>query len=205
MLLTNWPKYLRQIDNKKRAIPYTKQRYHPMVTRMGDPLEAVGSILATTLSKTGMRSIAVLLQISQRWPHIVGERIAKNAAPTHLSRGILTLQVASSAWQNELTFMQKKLIAKINDGFSQSVVLQIRAVPSVAPKASLLATPPHKLAYTTVQNPAEDSQGGNDNLTSVQKRQNPEKKIVTEQDIAAAFQRIFVAAHQTSFPQPKRS
>lgn len=48
------------------------------------------------------------------WARLAGAAIARRSEPKMLRDGVLTVQVTSSAWAQELTFLQDSLIAKLN-------------------------------------------------------------------------------------------
>ncbi len=47
------------------------------------------------------------------WRAIVGSRIASRTRVARLSKGVLTIQVASSAWSSELSFLKPELLRKL--------------------------------------------------------------------------------------------
>jgi predicted nucleic acid-binding Zn ribbon protein len=53
----------------------------------------------------------------ERWPQLVGERVAANAVAEAVSAdGILWVRVRSSPWAMELSLMAPRLLAILNDG-----------------------------------------------------------------------------------------
>lgn len=59
------------------------------------------------------------------WPHIVGKRIAEKARPLGIQKGKLFLSVENASWRNELTFLKKDIIDKINRSVGTKVVREI--------------------------------------------------------------------------------
>jgi predicted nucleic acid-binding Zn ribbon protein len=51
-----------------------------------------------------------------RWDEVVGRRIAAVASPVAVARGVLYVEVRSSAWLSELDLMRKDILARINAG-----------------------------------------------------------------------------------------
>jgi predicted nucleic acid-binding Zn ribbon protein len=60
-----------------------------------------------------------------QWPSIVGERIAREAQPISVRNGKLFVYVEKAVWRNELTFMKRELIAKLNRSVGTSLVKDI--------------------------------------------------------------------------------
>ena len=60
-----------------------------------------------------------------QWPQIVGARIAKEAQPLGVKGGILFLQVENASWRNELTFMKREIIHKLNRTLGETVIRDI--------------------------------------------------------------------------------
>lgn len=48
------------------------------------------------------------------WEEVVGEKVAKKSEPAGIYGGTLRVIVESSAWANELLFLKKDIINKIN-------------------------------------------------------------------------------------------
>lgn len=60
------------------------------------------------------------------WTHIVGPRIAGRTRVGRLQRGVLTVKVASSAWSNELSFLKRQLVAKLQRAGHEVTDLRFR-------------------------------------------------------------------------------
>jgi len=59
------------------------------------------------------------------WDQAVGERIAGHAQPSAFREGTLTVTVDSAPWMQQLTYLKKELIAKVNDELGQEMVQEI--------------------------------------------------------------------------------
>ncbi len=64
-------------------------------------------------------------QALSMWPQIVGKRIAEKAKPLGIQKGKLFLSVESASWRNELTFLKRDIIDKINRSVGTKVVHEI--------------------------------------------------------------------------------
>ena len=59
-------------------------------------LEAVGSLIDTVLSQVAHADVGPVMQLRRAWPDIAG-RWAETTSPVRLSKGVLTVEVASGA------------------------------------------------------------------------------------------------------------
>lgn len=69
-------------------------------------------------------------RISAVWPKAVGESIAREASPTSLRGGVLTVACRSGVWAQELTLMSRSLTGKLNDALEEELITEIRCVIS---------------------------------------------------------------------------
>jgi predicted nucleic acid-binding Zn ribbon protein len=60
-----------------------------------------------------------------QWSQIVGEKIAEKAKPIGIERGKLFVQVDSSSWRNELTFLKREIKDKMNRAVGSPVIKDI--------------------------------------------------------------------------------
>lgn len=59
------------------------------------------------------------------WDEIVGERIAQVAKAKKIKNGKLNVSVENPVWRNELIFLKKEIIEKINKKFKEEIVKEI--------------------------------------------------------------------------------
>jgi predicted nucleic acid-binding Zn ribbon protein len=86
---------------------------------------AIGDIINGLCRSWGIeRKLKEQAAISQ-WPCVVGERIAKETQPLGIRDGILFLYVEKAVWRNELTFMKRELIQKLNRAVGASLIRDI--------------------------------------------------------------------------------
>ncbi|WP_243370765.1 DUF721 domain-containing protein [Geotalea sp. SG265] len=71
------------------------------------------------------------------WEKSVGEQIAARARPAAFRDGTLTVIVDNAPWMQQLTYLKKEIIAKINGHLGEELVtdLYLRAGSSPAPPA----------------------------------------------------------------------
>jgi predicted nucleic acid-binding Zn ribbon protein len=78
-----------------------------------------------------LRSLGIETKVKQNlaaasWPKIVGEGVAKVSAVDRVENGILFVKVESSSWRNELVFMRRDIIKKMNSFLGDEVIVDIR-------------------------------------------------------------------------------
>ena len=78
--------------------------------------ERLDELLESFLKKHGLEDEVEGQAAIRDWDEIVGERIARVAQPTGLSRGVLYVEVRSSSWMNELNLMRHHVLARLNAG-----------------------------------------------------------------------------------------
>jgi Dna[CI] antecedent, DciA len=98
-------------------------------------MERIGPEVKRELSRFGPQ--AGLGKVVERWPHAVGDAIARNAWPARVQRdGTLVVHASSSAWAFELS----QLEPTIRDHLAELAPPRIRFVPGPLPEAD--APPP---------------------------------------------------------------
>ena len=60
-----------------------------------------------------------------KWRQVVGEKIASEAQPTGVKSGKLFVKVDNASWRNELIFMKRAIIDKINESIGSYVIKDI--------------------------------------------------------------------------------
>ena len=95
----------------------------------------LGGALLQALKKygldAGIRSARVLLD----WEKTAGEKIARHARAVDLKNGVLTVEVDSPAWIQQLSLIKKEVIKKVNaDG---RIVRDIKFRPGNTRKKSV--------------------------------------------------------------------
>lgn len=83
--------------------------------RGGRP-ERVGSVLKGLLRDRGLEEAVERASALAEWEDRVGPEIADVATPTGFDRATLFVEVRSSAWLMELRMMERKLLARLNEG-----------------------------------------------------------------------------------------
>ncbi len=84
-----------------------------------------GGALAGILRSLGLTKKLRPYEVLDRWPAIVGERIAAVTTAERLEDGKLFIHVTRAPWRNELVFLKKDLMKKINETMGEEIVLDI--------------------------------------------------------------------------------
>jgi len=87
--------------------------------------ESLGSVLGNLLKDLGLEKRIKEQDIIINWEKIVGNNIAENTKPFKIEGTKLFLKVKSSAWRNELFYLKKELITKLNDSAKQELIKDI--------------------------------------------------------------------------------
>ena len=61
----------------------------------------------------------------EKWYEVVGGRVARETKPLGIKNGKLFLRVENASWRNELTFMKREIIDKLNRSVGTNVVRDI--------------------------------------------------------------------------------
>jgi predicted nucleic acid-binding Zn ribbon protein len=85
----------------------------------------LSDILAVTLKQLGLGAKIKQYEVLDSWDHIVGKQIAKISSAENIHDGKLFIKVKHSTWRNELLFLKKELIEKINKKMNQEIIKDI--------------------------------------------------------------------------------
>lgn len=85
----------------------------------------LGSLIDQILASQRKRPAGKLTLIWDAWRPAVGDIIAENACPSAIKGSVLLVHVNSSAWLQQLRFLKKDLIAKINRALNEEAVKDI--------------------------------------------------------------------------------
>ncbi|QXE93130.1 DUF721 domain-containing protein [Geomonas subterranea] len=82
-------------------------------------------------------------RIWEVWDEAVGDKIASHAQPATFREGTLTLHVDSSPWLQQLNYLKKDLIAKVNEALDEELVkeLQLKGGKVRKPSAAGITKP----------------------------------------------------------------
>jgi len=86
---------------------------------------AVSDLLSTLLRGTPAELRLNEGRIWVVWDEAVGKRIATHAQPAAFRDGTLTIHVDSAPWMQQLNFLKKELISKVNEALGEEKVKEI--------------------------------------------------------------------------------
>lgn len=81
--------------------------------------EKIGNFLESVLEKSGLARQISRNGVLDRWSLVVGNKVAEVTEAKAVQGSTLFVEVRSSIWLNELSFMKKTLLVKINQGLTE--------------------------------------------------------------------------------------
>jgi len=87
--------------------------------------ERVGPILKGLLNSLGIERQLREVQALTYWGEVVGKRIASRTKPKRVKASKLFVEVGSSAWMNELTFLKPMILTKLNQKIGGQIIQDI--------------------------------------------------------------------------------
>lgn len=76
--------------------------------------EKIGFILDTMLSERGYLTICKEYDVVNRWPELVGARLAEVTTCSRVEDGCLYVKVSSAPWRQELVYLKQQLIDSLH-------------------------------------------------------------------------------------------
>lgn len=70
---------------------------------------------ALEAAKRELAPMSALAQVQACWPDVVGEALARQAAPVGVGGGTLTVACESAVWAQELELMGPALVERLNE------------------------------------------------------------------------------------------
>lgn len=81
--------------------------------------------LGSVLRELGLGQKIKQYEVLELWKEIVGEQIAGVTEAERIAGGKLFVRVARPTWRNELVYLKKELIEKINATLHENIVTDI--------------------------------------------------------------------------------
>ena len=85
--------------------------------------EKIGDFLDVILKKRGLAAQISRTDILDSWDSVTGNKIAEVTEAKAVQEATLFVDVQSSVWLNELNFIKKTLLARINRGLPRGAKL----------------------------------------------------------------------------------
>lgn len=87
----------------------------------------IAEMLAETLKARGLDDDVKRVQVLTFWPRVVGPQIAGVTEPRIITEdGTMVVGVKSHGWMQELSLMERNLVAKLNSASGTETVRRIR-------------------------------------------------------------------------------
>ena len=74
----------------------------------------------------GIKAPAETAALWSKWKDIVGESVARHAAPSSLRDGILRVRVDSSTWATEIGYLASEIRSRVNVALGSPTVTEVR-------------------------------------------------------------------------------
>jgi predicted nucleic acid-binding Zn ribbon protein len=87
--------------------------------------ESLGGVLQNLLRNLGLEKRIKEQELVLNWDKIVGEKIADKAKAYKIEGNKLFVRVESSCWRNELFYLKKDIIEKLNNSVKKEIVKDI--------------------------------------------------------------------------------
>jgi predicted nucleic acid-binding Zn ribbon protein len=85
----------------------------------------VGDLLATVLEEAGVRAQVERAGVVDEWAERVGEQIADVTRAVVVDGNRIVVEVRSSSWLMELDVMKREILARLNEGRSETPIERI--------------------------------------------------------------------------------
>lgn len=97
-----------------------------MKNRKARAPEQVTTILERVLTSLNLGIKVKQYRIWEVWNSVVGEAIARQAQPHQIRAMVLWVTVSSSTWMQQLEFMKRQMVERINERIGEKVITDIR-------------------------------------------------------------------------------
>ena len=96
---------------------------HETMERISDPLKNLLSRLRLSRPITGWEAVEL-------WSTTVGERVAAHTRAVAFRDGTLVVEVDTTSWMNELTYLERRIKTQLNERIGSEVIRAIRLRPA---------------------------------------------------------------------------
>jgi predicted nucleic acid-binding Zn ribbon protein len=86
----------------------------------------ISSVINKVFQTHRKDSDAELIQVWNLWDSIVGAAVAQNARPAVFKGKLLLVHVSSSSWIQQLQFLKKDIINKLNHALNKELVEEMK-------------------------------------------------------------------------------
>ena len=89
-------------------------------------MESISGALSRALRRYGLESELRGWQAVDEWPRLVGERVSRHTRAVGFRHGTLRVEVEGSAWMQELGYLKRDLVRRINQQLGSELVHDVR-------------------------------------------------------------------------------
>ena len=89
-------------------------------------MEVVSGVVARVLRDLGLEDALLGWRAVKEWPEIAGPRLARRARAVEFRDGTLVIEVDGSAWMQEVGYLKRELIRKIDARLGAGIVRDVR-------------------------------------------------------------------------------
>ncbi len=86
----------------------------------------IGNVVRRLMTRSGYGQTQAAQQLQDNWAAAVGPELAQRSRAGSISRGILTIHVSDSPTMQEIYFLKRKLIAKLQAEMPSAKIKNIR-------------------------------------------------------------------------------
>jgi predicted nucleic acid-binding Zn ribbon protein len=91
-------------------------------------VEPLSGLLPRVLKQLGLDEGLLGWRAVREWEQIVGPRVGRHSRAVAFHEGVLQVEVEGSAWMQELGFLKRDLVRKVNRHLGSRLVRDVRFV-----------------------------------------------------------------------------
>ncbi|MFZ5518102.1 MAG: DUF721 domain-containing protein [Candidatus Zhuqueibacterota bacterium] len=89
-------------------------------------MNTLADALKNLIKSLGIEDQVQVNQILLLWPSVVGKKIAEVSQAQKIEHNILFVKVTNDSWRQELLFLKKNIIDKLNKKVGKEIIRDIR-------------------------------------------------------------------------------
>lgn len=89
-------------------------------------MKTLEEAIKNLIKNLGIEDQVQVNQVLNVWPTIVGKRIADVSQAKKIEHNVLFVKVLNDSWRNELLFLKKNIIEKLNKKVGKEIIKDIR-------------------------------------------------------------------------------
>lgn len=89
-------------------------------------MKTLEQALKNLIKNLGIEEQVQVNQVLNLWPIVVGKRIADVSEAKKIEHHVLFVKVLNDSWRNELLFLKKNIIERLNKKVGKDIIKDIR-------------------------------------------------------------------------------